>query len=106
MNNELDSFLAQLHESLAQLYGPRLRQIILFGSRARGDAEPDSDVDLLIVLSGAVQNGTEIARTGPILADLSIRTGLVPSCLFISEDRFQSGEGPLLRNIRREGVPV
>ena len=33
-----------------QALGNRVRRIILFGSQARGDARPDSDFDLLIVL--------------------------------------------------------
>ncbi len=44
----------------------RLRQVILFGSHARGDAEPDSDVDRLVVMAfeGSVfDKGLEIMQT-------------------------------------------
>jgi type III restriction enzyme len=40
----------RLKDRILQLDGTRIRKIILFGSRARGDAEPDSDFDLLVVL--------------------------------------------------------
>ncbi len=106
MNEDLKDLLDRLLRAFTELYGPRLRKVILFGSQARGDAQPDSDVDLLIILEGPVHPGTEIARTGPILAELSLDTGLVPSCVFMDEERFVKGEGPLLRNIRREGVVV
>jgi hypothetical protein len=38
---------------LRELYGERLKHVILFGSRARGDADPESDIDLLVVLDEA-----------------------------------------------------
>jgi predicted nucleotidyltransferase len=36
-------------EAILGADGARIRRIILFGSRARGDAKPDSDLDLLVV---------------------------------------------------------
>ena len=36
-------------EAILGTDGNRIRRIILFGSRARGDAKPDSDLDLLVV---------------------------------------------------------
>lgn len=48
---ETDLALAhQLKELILQADGERVRKIILFGSRARGDARADSDFDLLVVL--------------------------------------------------------
>jgi predicted nucleotidyltransferase len=34
------------------MYGPRLERVVLFGSRARGDAQPDSDYDVAVFLNG------------------------------------------------------
>lgn len=46
-----DMTVAQkLKELVLQANGTNVRRIILFGSRARGDARPDSDFDLLVVL--------------------------------------------------------
>jgi predicted nucleotidyltransferase len=42
----LDDFVAAVRRH----YGARLVDILVFGSRARGDTRPDSDVDLAIVL--------------------------------------------------------
>ncbi len=96
--------VAALREKLEELYGPRLVNLVLFGSHARGDAEPGSDIDLLIVLRGPVNAGEEIQRTGGIVSDLSLENDVVISCIFMEEQRYLHRNGPLLRNIRREGI--
>jgi predicted nucleotidyltransferase len=88
------------------VYGERLVRLVLFGSQARGDAEPGSDIDVLVVLKGPVEPCEEITRTGEIMAALSLQFTEVISCVFMDEERFMHRNGPLLRNIRREGVPI
>ena len=80
--------------------------MILFGSQARGDAEEGSDIDVLVVLSGEVNPGEEIERTSEIVADISLRETVVVSCVFLAEEVYARGEGPLVRNVRREGVSL
>lgn len=106
LNASTQSLLSQLHGHLKILYGKRLYQVMLFGSHARGDATPDSDVDVLVVLTGAVNPGQEISNISEFLADLSLEYDKVISCLFMDETRFTTRQGPLLRNIRREGIAV
>ena len=100
------SLLTQLRNTLQSLYGERLHKVMLFGSYARGEARPDSDIDVLVVLNGVVSPGREVARVSGHLADLSLEYDKVVSCLFMDETRFTTRQGPLLRNIRREGIVV
>ena len=106
MSERLQSLLAELRRRFEALYGPRLVRLMLFGSHARGDAEPGSDVDVLVVLEGPVRPGAEIARTGEITAEISLENNIVISCTFISADRFEHEESPLMINVRKEGVAV
>jgi uncharacterized protein len=106
INDRLKTILTQLRSHFEQLYGDRLTQMILYGSQARGDAHPDSDIDVLVVLKAPVQVGEEIDRTLPIVADLSLQNDVVISCYFMNEERFTDYQGPLLRNIRREGILI
>jgi len=106
MTARLSQILSELRRELEALYRDRLVRMVLYGSHARGDAEPGSDIDVLVVLKGQVDPCEEIHRTGAIAADLSLRFGEVVCCLFMDEDRFRCRNGPLLRNVRREGVPV
>jgi predicted nucleotidyltransferase len=104
MNPTLQPVLTSLKQSFVELYGDRLRYLTLFGSQARGDAEPGSDIDVLVVLKPPVNPGEEIKRTGKLVADLSLHHDVVISCLFIDEIYYQTHNGSLLRNIRKEGV--
>jgi len=106
VSEQLRSLLAELRSRFEALYGPRLVHLMLFGSHARGDAEPGSDIDVLVVLEGPVRPGEEIARTGDIASGMSLDNNVVISCTFISADRFEREESPLMINVRREGVPV
>ncbi len=106
LNTPIQSLLTRLHQHLKTLYGERLCQIMLFGSYARGEARPDSDIDVLVVLQGAVNPGQEVVKISGFLAELSLEYDKVISCLFIDEFRFSTRQGPLLRNVRQEGIAV
>ncbi|MBR8836568.1 MAG: nucleotidyltransferase domain-containing protein [Stigonema ocellatum SAG 48.90 = DSM 106950] len=106
MNEKLQVILSQLRSRYEEIYGDRLVKMILFGSQARGDAKPDSDIDVLVVLKGEVNLGEEIEKTGNIVAALSLEFNEVISCLYMDEYRFTHRHGPLLRNIRKEGLVV
>ena len=54
MNINLKPILTRLKKELTDLYGDRLQHLTLFGSQARGDAEPGSDIDVLVVLKSPV----------------------------------------------------
>ena len=106
MNPKVQDIMLELQRALKDIYGDRLVRIMLFGSHARGDASPGSDVDALIVLKGAVKPGNEIARTGGIASELSLEHDIVISCTFVSAERYETEQSPLLINVRRDGVAV
>jgi uncharacterized protein len=106
MTVTLQHILREFRRGLEDLYGPRLVEIVLFGSQARNDADPDSDIDVMIVLRGTVDSNKEIARVSPLASGLSLKHDVVISCVYISDESFLGDESPLLLNVRREGVLV
>jgi uncharacterized protein len=58
----LHRILREFRDGLERIYGSRLVRVVLFGSQARHDAEPDSDIDVMLVLQGAVDPHREIER--------------------------------------------
>lgn len=105
MSNQ-DAVLQELNQRLRELYGDRLVKLVLFGSRARGDNDPDSDYDVLVVLKGQVVPYEEEERTIGITADISLHNSIVISCIFASAERMESDSGSLFNAIRREGLTI
>ena len=103
---KLRHILGEFRRGLEALYGSRLAEVVLFGSQARNDASADSDIDVMIVLRGAVDSNKEIPRVSPLASALSLQHDVVISCVYIAEAGFRRDESPLLLNVRREGVLV
>lgn len=103
---DVQMILARLRAGLEEIYGRRLVRMVLYGSQARGDAVGGSDIDVLIVLENTVDPCREIERTGELTAAIALENDVVISRFFVSADRFEEEQSPLLINVRREGVPV
>ena len=80
--------------------------VILYGSRARGDAREDSDYDILIIVDGPV----DMALKEKILSNvypLELDTGAVLTLITYSKQQWDSSlyrAMPLHKNVDREGV--
>lgn len=103
----IQGILKRLVAGLSTLYAERLDQVLLYGSHARGEARPDSDIDVLVVLRNADSPGKEIARTSHLVADLCLRHDCVISCLFVDHDRFERDRDlPFFMTVRRDAVAL
>jgi predicted nucleotidyltransferase len=103
---EITTVLSALRAELARVLGDQLTGLVLFGSRARGDADPASDIDVLVVVRGDFDYGDMIRRTSAVVAGLSLEHDVVISRAFISQERFDHERSPFLLNMRREGVAL
>jgi predicted nucleotidyltransferase len=83
-------------------------KIILFGSKARGEAEEYSDVDLL-VLTKKAKTKEDREKLSDISADINVDYGVAMSCLYYNELDWERGHNinPLLKaNIEKDGIEV
>ena len=98
--------LAEAKARLVELYGDRLDRVVLYGSYARGDARPDSDVDVLVVLRGEYQAYAEIKRSGRPLYDISLRYDLALSAQPYGVEEVADTRRPFMRNVASDGVTL
>jgi len=101
-----EDIIREFRERIAELYGPRLKKVILYGSCARGQATDDSDIDVAVVLAGMVDPCKEIDRMADIFTDLNLEHNVLIAVYPVSESDFNKIESPFLMNIRREGITV
>jgi predicted nucleotidyltransferase len=102
---QCDPVVQEFAMTLRQRLGSHLRQILLFGSHARGDAHDGSDYDMLVV----VDRRTPELRIAilEVESQLMERYGALVATVLRSEAEWQQLQGlPLARNIAREGVPL
>ena len=98
--------LKELRSALEDLYGANLVGIRLFGSYARRQATPDSDVDVLLVLRQVGDYGTEVRRVSDVLSRVSLKYGKTIAPVFVDADRFSAASDPFMANVAREAVPA
>jgi predicted nucleotidyltransferase len=100
-----DPVLRRFRAALDELYGDRIERVVLFGSRARGDSDEESDYDIAVFLRDFADRWQEVGRIVPIVTDI-----LYEDAAFIHAMPYRAGayddRTPLMREIRREGVDL
>lgn len=97
--------LDELKERLTTAYGHRLYAVVLFGSEARGEAGPDSDIDVLAVLeTQSGDYGDELERGLVAVYPIALRLGRRVSVKPLTREENEHRDSPLLREVRRSGV--
>src|SRR5882672_4726305 len=98
------SLLNKTRSALRTIYGERLDKIILYGSYARGEQTPESDIDLLIVLNDPqLDTGKEIRLINNFIYPLSIQYNIDISAHPVTQKKFLKGAGFFLKLVKKEG---
>jgi uncharacterized protein (UPF0332 family)/predicted nucleotidyltransferase len=101
---EDEAWLSDYRQALAEQFPGLVKDIILYGSKARGTATPDSDLDLLVVIrEGGRHVKDAVARPGN---DLAIGTDIDPSIVVFTAAEWESHEtdrDPFWSTVARDG---
>jgi predicted nucleotidyltransferase len=104
---EVKEILSEFKRRIAELYGARLKKVVLYGSYARGEGNDErSDIDLAVVLEGPVGPCREIRRMADIFTAINLEYDVLIAVYPVSEADFESVQSPILINVRKEGQAV
>jgi predicted nucleotidyltransferase len=105
-SSRVDLALARYRVRLRHDLRGALDSMLVYGSRARGDAVDGSDVDVLIIMKEPFDYGDMLERTSDATAEISLEYDIVISRVFVSREDYESKQTPFLMNVRREGVAL
>lgn len=121
--------LLELKERLKDKFGDKLKKIILYGSKARGDSDSESDIDVLLELSDRTKKGKPVilsSRDGSkielpqvsskvksaishIASEIGLKYDLLLMCAVYTTKRLKLRKKiwmPFIENVMKEGILV
>ena len=105
-NLKIKAILEEFKQAIKRLYKNRLKNIILYGSFARGEERKESDIDLLIIIKGHINPFKEIKKIVDVTYDIGLNHNTLLSVYPISEERYSSLSTTFLSNVKEDGILI
>lgn len=100
-----DPILKRFRAAVTEIYGDGVARVVLFGSRARGDAEPDSDYDVAVFLRDLPDRFAEMNRLADVATDILYSEGQFIHAMPYRADAYNETT-PLMHEIRADGIDL
>ncbi len=97
--------LSQFHAAIMQAYGDRGERVLLYGSRARGQARADPDYDVAVFLNDLSDRAQEMTRLADIGTDILYESGRVIHAMPVPAGAYDD-RTPLMHEIRLDGIDL
>ena len=109
MPNNIKTLLTEYLSEIQKIYGEHLKSVILYGSYARGDYTPDSDVDIMVLIEGTDEELRRYEeKLGDVSTDLALKYLRVFSIIDVKYQEYMEWRtiSPFYKNVDKEGVVV
>jgi len=104
---ELNTIINNFHDGVKEIFGESLKEVILFGSYARGDFEEGSDIDIMLIVDieeNLFHNYRSLVLQIADKADWDYDTLLSPIMVNYSDFEKHKDYAPFYSRVIREGV--
>ena len=108
-SSELNGITSKLVEKYRMLFGDALKEVVLYGSYARGDFDEESDVDVVGIVDYSREDLQRTYRElGKLSSELSLAYGVTvsPTAIPLSDYLKYRDALPYYRHIQEEGVKL
>ncbi|MBN1328169.1 MAG: nucleotidyltransferase domain-containing protein [Candidatus Heimdallarchaeota archaeon] len=106
MDKQLKEIMKRIKNYLIETYDEKITRVIIYGSKARGEATKDSDVDVLVVVEDTVNCSIVRKSLSDLLWEILMTEGELVSVIVIPESLYNNYNSAFLINVREEGIIV
>jgi predicted nucleotidyltransferase len=103
----VNTVMNEIVYGMRSIFGNKLRQVILFGSYARGEQEEYSDMDIMVLVDLSDEELRQYNnRIAGVMTDISLKYGVLPSIIDKNYEHFHHWAPylPFYRNVKTEGI--
>ena len=106
---EPQQIYVEIRKNMEELFGDKLKKIILYGSYARNKQDDDSDIDFFVIVDETEQNlQKKKYRVADIMAELTLSYDILVSITESTYKHYQDFSNliPFYKNIQKEGIVI
>ena len=106
MDEKILHFVNQVKSYLIKNYGEKIKEVILYGSYAKGKATKDSDIDVLVLIDDSLDPFEVRQSLSDILFNILLGHGELVSVIVLPKKLFENYNYPFMLNVKKEGVKI
>ncbi len=104
--DEIRDLINEIKNFLIKQYSDRIKQVIVYGSFARGEATDDSDIDVAVIVDDNLNVKDVETGLNELLFDILLKRNELISVFAIPESIFKNYKSPFILNTKGEGVVI
>ncbi|MFX1536601.1 MAG: nucleotidyltransferase family protein [Promethearchaeota archaeon] len=104
--DEIKDIADEIKKFLIREYGNGIKQVLVYGSFARGEATENSDIDMAVIIDDSLNAENVEKELSDFLFDILLERKELISVFAIPESIFENYNSPFILNTKAEGVAI